>query len=156
MPLTEKVFFVRQKFTPALTVAANLMEVEYVNREILFRGKRIDNGEWVEGGYWLNDTVTRQTSHIIDYDGNSHAVDPSTIGQYTSLTDKNSVKIFEGDICKDSLGWVFTVVWNNDARFLGRSQDGRIAYVGRVPKVEVIGNIYNENDKHHDEQTKGD
>ncbi|WMJ83388.1 YopX family protein [Oscillospiraceae bacterium LTW-04] len=76
-------------------------------REILFRGKRIDNEKWIEGGYWLNETPTRQTHHIIDCDGNSHVVGPSTIGQFTGLTDINRTKIFEGDIVKYRHGGEF-------------------------------------------------
>ena len=77
-------------------------------REILFRGKRIDNGDWVEGNYFIEeqdieDGIIWRDVPVIQQQYGDHfncfEIDPATVGQY-AVVDKNGRKIFEGDCIK--------------------------------------------------------
>ena len=127
-------------------------------REILFKAKRLDNGEWVEGYY----VYCRKRHYIlpvlnkaIGFDEREDEwveVDPDTICQYTGLTDKNGEKIWENDICdrKEKYPEIVTYNkgdWQLDYSYaLGKEKHFCACNLGfyacERECVEVIGNVF--------------
>lgn len=122
-------------------------------REILFRGKRKGNDFWIQG-----DLVRKNNICYIYIAGIPREVIAESIGEYTGITDKNGVRIFEGDIVnvfynpnyigisKDRVG-NFIVVFH-DGCFMKRkitkpmSDDAGLYHFIQSDEFEVIGNIY--------------
>ena len=129
-------------------------------REILFRGKRVDNGEWFFGNLDLRQFGGSFYACIIHqlsmWKTTKFEVIPETVGEYTGLTDKNGKKIFEGDILQDKFGQIKIVDYSDEwgafrtcfVRAL--NEEGKIvatvggaSFVGTIwRKYEVIGNIH--------------
>lgn len=119
-------------------------------REIFFKAKRIDNGEWVEGAYCPSSLDSllgemKPKPNIIklggEYDGFWFEVIPETVSQYTGLQDKNGKKIFEGDKCKDLMDYIYTIQFDEGCFYA--LQDNVLIQLSEISsELEVIGNIH--------------
>jgi len=131
-------------------------------RQIEFRGKRIDNGKWVYGSLYGTQIIIENIIEYGDSDyfgvnvRNFHKVDPSTIGQFTGLVDKNKVKIYEGDIIELEDRYVI-IEWNkylatydlDFLRYKNRIDNGFIfkgVKMLELFRYKVIGNIHDKED----------
>lgn len=124
-------------------------------REILFKAKRKDNGEWVGGYYfWVGEKhmILNFSTDESDTYHNMYEIDPETLCQYTGLTDKNDNKIWENDIVRED--WrnekgvvkfgefeaqvLKNIGFNIEWDYINYRQD--ICYW--AGKCEVIGNVF--------------
>lgn len=141
-------------------------------KEILFRGKRVDNGEWVEGNYYESKIsgcfilspkikVRKKDGVVVNDSFEVFEVIPETVEQFTGLTDKNGKKIFDGDIISaitlDTGNEQTAVVCfgnfideNNGEEYIGfyiefdgiKTTAAQLAMKECKNRIEVIGNVY--------------
>lgn len=119
-------------------------------RKILFRGKRVDNGEWVQGYPCRYGWIGKEKDYIIpDYASALYTaeIDPETVGQYTGVTDVNGNKIFEGDIVWNGYDEDYgKVEWDKDmAKFIITFSTFTIDFDNVYgDELEIIGNVYDD------------
>lgn len=116
-------------------------------REIEFRGKRLDNGEWAEGFLYCFYNFTRTVAQILTDRTNgipdAVEVDPETVGQYIGLKDRRGQKVFEGDII-DLFDNTFYVGFEEGEYILKspESDDFLSILLLQTEKFYVEGNVY--------------
>lgn len=142
-----------------------------MNRKIKFRGKRLDNGEWVYGHYadYIHPDCGIPSPSVIyplpDCGNMIVAVDPSTVGQFTGLYDRNGKEIYEGDVVEiisyytspreKEMSRTRAVIMFDEtlAYFLGKSKSASFTMTC-ASNMEVVGNIHDNPELICNEQSK--
>lgn len=130
-----------------------------MNREILFKAKRKDNGKWVEGYYRRIPCMGMLEHYIMPRNPKNrmeqYAIDPDTICQYTGLTDKNGKKIWENDILKANLDESYPedityikILWNECGFCVNENYSTDIWTLEKwdAEHFQVCGNIFDNPD----------
>jgi uncharacterized phage protein (TIGR01671 family) len=123
-------------------------------RDILFRGKRTDNGEWTYGSPIFQDGyVLIRFWNSEEFEFEEYLVSPESVSAFTGLTDKNGKKIFEGDIVSTDIKRPYLIVEFRDGCFMFNCNDGGEDYYDIMLPIckepheeyrygEIIGNIH--------------
>ena len=135
-----------------------------MNREILFRGKRVDNNQWTEGFLSFIYTDGRNSNGFIYTDKaqiyspvevRSHDVYASTVGQFTGLCDKDGMKIFEGDVVFAGYGEYYQGTHEYSTTMtIDMSDYEALNALCNANVVEVIGNIHDTPDLETEEESE--
>lgn len=120
-------------------------------RENKYRGRRLDNGEWIYGSLLVSHFKDdkKERYFITQFSGNytfEHEVDPATVGQYTGLKDKNGKEICEGDILLDESGTYAVVGYSMGAFYVDFGEGFDLQYFTEcIHEIcEVVGNIHDD------------
>lgn len=113
-------------------------------KEILFRGKRVDDGQWIYGDLLTANGTECEISDWNEVDYSRHDVDHETVGQYTGIDDREGDKIFEGDIFKiGAENNIYTVRFDYGC-FLAYEDDVQVGILAELSTmfIKKIGNIH--------------